>query len=122
LNLRNYTFCNSVINGNYYAWFHDMDSITAIADSNTIPYPSPSPFSVRFYGKRVSNNIGMGIDEMKYKQELIVYPNPSNTILFIECKGAGTQSQLKITDLLGNEVKKVLYRCLISFSPIIICT
>jgi len=103
-----YTYCTSMP-ANYYAYFYSVDSLAAIADSNTILPPCVTAFSLRFYGKRINNNSGVEVNEMSYKmQELIVYPNPGNTILYIECKGAGTQSQLKITDLLGNEVKKVL--------------
>jgi len=103
----NYTYCNTSVTGNYYAWFHNMDSITAIADSNTIPPPvTPSPFSFRFYGKRISNNTGLGIDGMKHPvQPIILYPNPSSTILYVIYKMFDSGTELQITDAIGKNVK-----------------
>jgi hypothetical protein len=95
-----YTYCNTAITGNCYSWFHSMDSITAIADSNTSSY-----FSIHFYGKRVSNNVGMDVSETQPKEELTLYPNPSSTILFIECERLNAEAELQIIDATGKNVK-----------------
>ena len=102
-----YTYCNSSVQGNYYARFYSMDSLIIVADSNTIQPPCVSAFSIRFYGKRISSDWGLGMNEIKYKEQLIVYPNPSNTILFVEYNRFNGVIPIRITDVTGQEIKNV---------------
>ena len=51
------------------------------------------------------NNCTTGINDLKVSDEVKVYPNPANNVLYVSCKAKG--SVLYITDLLGNKVKQV---------------
>lgn len=102
-----YSYCITPVTGNYYAHFYGMDSLTAIADSNTIQPPCIDAFSVRFYGKRISSNYGVGIDEWNNKELLTVYPNPSSTILFIGYSMFNGAIPVQITDVTGQEIINV---------------
>ena len=102
-----YNYCNASVQGNYYAYFYGMDSITAIADSNTIQPPCESGFSVRFYGKRIRSDYGLGINPFNDRNPFIVYSNPANTILYIKYATLNSSVTIQIRNITGQVVKTV---------------
>lgn len=103
-----YTYCITSSPVNYHIRLHSIDSLTAIADSSSIQPPCINEFSVHFYGKRISNDIGIGINDVKpCNDQFEVYPNPSSTFIFVESKMMIVSSELQITDLAGKEIKRM---------------
>lgn len=97
-----YYSCNSTAPTNYYMKFYNLDSIRSI-DNNAPQAPPNPPLSERFYGKRISHYTStIGINEIKKKDELSVYPNPAKDMLNVECLMVnGNTNSYKITNTLG---------------------
>lgn len=102
-----YGYCTSTINSAFYARFHSTDSLTAIADSNTLgltyPYFCSQYFSVRFYGKWINNDIGVGINEATAMQNIITCPNPVSDKIYIEARD-NTLMEINLFDIVGKQV------------------
>ena len=77
-------------------------STNTVTDTITVGV-GPGAFG-NFISTYTSN---VGIPELNTKQDVItIYPNPANTILNIHSQLSILNSQLLITDILGNEVYK----------------
>jgi len=99
-----YYSCNSPAPSNYYMKFYSVDSLRTIADNSPQPPPN-QPISMRFYGKRISNKT-VGVNEVANKEEIMIYPNPVNGIITIKSKILlNEETEIKITDVLGKEIK-----------------
>ncbi len=98
-----YYSCNGSTPSNHYMKFYYGDSVRIISDN--IPQPPPNPErSVRFYGKRISNQI-TGVNELLNSEQITIYPNPSNGNLIIESKILKDVVELQITDGMGREIR-----------------
>ncbi len=102
-----YNYCNAPVQGNYYAYFYGMDSLTAIADNYTIQPPCVSAFSIRFYGKRIRSDYGLGINPYKDRNPFVVNLNAANTILYIEYAMLNGSVTIQIKNITGQVVKSV---------------
>lgn len=100
-----YYSCNGAAPTNFYVKFYSVDSMRLINDNEPQPPPNP-PFSMRFYGKRISNKT-VGVNELLTKEQIVVYPNPTSTVLSVEYKMFNGTIQVQITDVAGQEVKSV---------------
>jgi len=97
-----YYSCNGSAPLNNYVKFYNSDSIRIISDN--VPQPPPNPaYSMRFYGKRISNKT-MGVEEFMKGEQIKVYPNPCSGVLNIESK-TPDETEIKIMDGIGKEVK-----------------
>jgi hypothetical protein len=103
-----YNYCNASVQGNYYAYFYGMDSITAIADNYTIQPPCQSAFSIRFYGKRIRSDYGLGINPFNDRNFFVVHPNVANTILNVEYSMLNGSVTLQIKNITGQVVKNII--------------
>lgn len=76
-----YYSCNSPAPTNGYVKFYSGDSVRLIAD-NVPQQPPNSPWSWRFFGKRISNKT-VGINELMRNEQIYVCPNPSGGVFQI---------------------------------------
>ena len=54
----------------------------------------------------IANPNSTGINELQALKNISIYPNPTSTLLNIHSQLSNLNSQLIITDLLGNEIYK----------------
>lgn len=100
-----YNYCNTPVPSNGYSLFYAADSLRMVYDNIPQPYPN-SPVSERFYGKRISGSLLVGIMKLELSQKLEVFPNPCFGILNILSEVLNDKAQIVITDITGREIKK----------------
>lgn len=97
-----YYSCNSPAPSNYYSKFYSGDSVRVIWDNTPQPPPNP-PYSMRFYGKRISNLTG--IDEKDKTNDILIYPNPTDKTIIIEYKIPDGDALVQIADVYGKLIR-----------------
>lgn len=98
-----YYSCNGLTPISYYMKFYNVDSVKEIEDNIAQPMPNP-PISHHFYGKRIGK-ITTGINNMQISEQIKIFPNPGNKIMTIENKRKEKLFEIKITDIMGVEVR-----------------
>jgi len=99
-----YSFCNKNL-PNWYKRFFSDDSLMVIFNEVSMPPPNYHVWSARFFGKKISSEILVGIsDNISYDLKLELFPNPFNN--FITIKNIRKNCMLRIIDLTGKVIFK----------------
>ena len=101
----NYYSCNGAPPYNYFMKFYSMDSLKWIDDSVPQPWPN-QPYSQRFFGKRISGHLPLGINVYK-QQEIKILPIPASDKISVIVDKLYNPHLITIQNYVGQTVIKI---------------
>ena len=103
-----------------FNWVTSLNSITHLSDSTMPQIWSKPPVTTTYYVTKTQGSTifqdtvtvtilgGTGIGEIKNNSKIKIYPNPTNSI--IKISGINPHEEIKIYDVLGNEILKSMQK------------